>query len=203
MPNLDHEPIPTLFDVNDGEVQGVEAEGVEAEAVEAEAVEAGLPPLEIQVIRSKRRKKTAEARLRGQVLDIRIPAATSIADEKHFVDHFVSRFERSRRASLIDLEARANRLAAQYGLPSPTSIRWVSNQNQRWGSCTPTYGTIRLSNRMAGFPHWVIDYVIVHELAHLAEHGHGRAFWALVEPFPYVERARGYLIAKSEDGAGG
>ena len=38
--------------------------------------------------------------------------------------------------------------------------------------------------------------MIVHELAHLAVHGHGPKFWALVERYPRTERARGFLIAK-------
>ena len=156
-------------------------------------------PLQARVTRSKRRKKTAEARLRGTVIDIRIPAACTVAEEQHFVEHFTAKFERARQASLVDLDRRASKLARQYGLPEPTSIRWVSNQNQRWGSCTPADGAIRLSDRMAGFPDWVVDYVIVHELAHLVEIGHTKAFWALVEQYPLLERARGYLMAKSEE----
>jgi hypothetical protein len=42
-------------------------------------------------------------------------------------------------------------------------------------------------------PPWVIDYVLLHELAHLAVPGHGRRFWALLEAYPRTERARGYL----------
>ena len=161
-----------------------------------------LDPLQVEVTRSKRRKKTAEARLRGNVVEIRIPAATSKVEEQDFVDHFVAKFEKHRRSALIDLNARAQELAAEYSLPVPDSIRWVSNQQQRWGSCTPTDSSIRLSDRMAGFPRWVIDYVIVHEMAHLVEIDHNEAFWALVEPFPLAERARGYLIAKAEEGTG-
>lgn len=160
-----------------------------------------LQPLRVQVTRSTRRRKTAEARLRGTVVDIRIPASTSAADERHFVEHFLARFERSRRADLLELAARADRLAAEYGLPSPTSIRWVSNQRRRWGSCTPSDGSIRLSDRMVSFPSWVVDYVIVHELAHLVEIGHTARFRALVDAYPRAERARGYLQAKSEESA--
>lgn len=158
-----------------------------------------LEPLTAQVTRSKRRKKTAEARLNGSVVDIRIPASTSVTDERQYVEHFLARFERSRRADLVDLRDRADRLAQTYGLPRPASIRWVTNQQRRWGSCTPADGSIRLSNRMATFPPWVVDYVIVHELAHLVEVGHTSRFHRLVEAYPLAERAKGYLMAKSEE----
>jgi len=72
-------------------------------------------------------------------------------------------------------------------------VRWVDNQGSRWGSCTPIDATIRLSSRLRGMPTWVIDYVLVHELAHLLVPGHGPAFWAEVGRYPRSERARGYL----------
>jgi predicted metal-dependent hydrolase len=70
----------------------------------------------------------------------------------------------------------------------------------RWGSCTPSQSTIRISTRLAPFPDWVVDYVIVHELAHLEVSGHNDDFWRLVHRYPKAERAIGYLIAKSGDG---
>jgi predicted metal-dependent hydrolase len=69
----------------------------------------------------------------------------------------------------------------------------VENQNSRWGSCTPSDRTIRLSTRLQGMPTWVIDYVLVHELAHLIESGHTPAFWSWVDRFPRAERAKGFL----------
>ncbi len=80
------------------------------------------------------------------------------------------------------------------GSPKPTSVRWVTNQGSRWGSCTPVDGTIRLSDRLATMPGWVVDYVLVHELAHLIEIGHGPRFYRLVDAYPKAERARGYLL---------
>ena len=154
--------------------------------------------MEVRVTRSRRRKKTAEAKLINGVIDLRIPASCSPEEEAEFVDHFRRRFERSRRAAGVDLRARARRLALDYGLPEPNSIRWVSNQNQRWGSCTPADGTIRLSDRLAGFPRYVIDYVIVHELVHLVEINHSERFHRLIKAFPEAERAKGYLQAKSD-----
>jgi hypothetical protein len=75
----------------------------------------------------------------------------------------------------------------------PASVRWVDNQQHRWGSCTPDNGTIRISTRLKGLPEWVINYVIIHELAHLLVPSHGPEFWALVEQYPKAERARGFL----------
>ena len=42
-------------------------------------------------------------------------------------------------------------------------------------------------------PGWVVDYVLVHELAHLLEAGHTPAFWAWVDRYPQAEKAKGYL----------
>ena len=107
----------------------------------------------------------------------------------------VSAKERRRRPDDGELSARAERLAAAY-LPGgirPSSISWVTNQGSRWGSCTPTTRAIRLSHRLQGMPEWVIDYVVVHELAHLVVAGHGPDFWAIVAAYPHTERARGFL----------
>lgn len=153
----------------------------------------------VRVVRSTKRRKTAEAHLRGGVLEIRIPARFTKAQEREMVAYFQQRFERKRRVGHLDLTERAAQLARVHDLPPPTSIRWVSNQAQRWGSCTPTQGSIRLSDRMAGFPDWVVDYVIVHELAHFVELGHTARFWELVGRYPLAERARGFLIAKAWD----
>ena len=98
-----------------------------------------------------------------------------------------------------DLLERAQRLSDNYlgGLATPESVRWVDNQNSRWGSCTPGDRTIRLSERLQGMPSWVVDYVLVHELAHLLEPGHDAKFWAWVDRYPQAEKAKGYLLGWS------
>ena len=114
--------------------------------------------------------------------------------------------ERMRRrtdSSAIDVAARARRLARDYQLPRPASVRWVDNMRQRWGSCTPEDGTVRVSSRLAAYPSWVLDYVLVHELAHLVQANHSPAFWRLVSRYPLTERARGYLIAIGMEGEAG
>lgn len=156
--------------------------------------------LEVEVVRSPRRRKTVSARQVDGRLRVSIPAAMSAAEEAHWVGEMTRRFERRRRTVPIDLTRRADLLADRFDLPRPGSIRWVDDQRTRWGSCTPSRGTIRISSRLAGFPAWVLDAVIVHELAHLVEAGHGASFRSLVARNPLQERATGYLIAKGLEG---
>ncbi len=133
------------------------------------------------------------------MLRVSIPAGMTVADEERWVAEMVRRMERRAASHTIDLSARAEVLAQRYGLMLPAAIRWVDNQECRWGSCTPSDGTIRISSRLVGEPAWVLDYVIVHELAHLSVPHHDRRFWALVGRYPRTERARGYLTARGLD----
>jgi predicted metal-dependent hydrolase len=153
--------------------------------------------LKVEVVRSPRRKKTVQAREVGGVIRVSIPAAMTRADEERWVAEMVQRMQRRlSRTAGVDLGARAARLAARYHLPRPESIRWSDSQEWRWGSCTPSAGTVRISSRLNTEPLWVLDYVIVHELAHLMVAGHGPSFWKLVNRYPKAERARGFLIAR-------
>jgi len=161
---------------------------------------ASTSALDVDVIRSSRRRKTAQARLIGSTVEIRIPAHCSLDEERDLIEHFTAKFERSRSTDGIDLDRRARKLADRFDLPRPSSIQWVGNQRFRWGSCTPSSGAIRLSERLVEYPSWVLDYVIVHELAHLRVAGHNADFWRLVEAYPLSERARGFLIAKGLEG---
>lgn len=158
-----------------------------------------LPDLPVEVVRSPRRRKTVQARVVDGVLRVSIPATMTAADEAHWVAEMARRVARKQRSAGVDVARRAATLADRYGLPQPASVRWVDNQSARWGSCTPAVGTVRLSRRLAGYPAWVLDYVLVHELAHLVEPNHSPAFWALVNRYPKAERARGFLIAKGDE----
>lgn len=158
------------------------------------------PAFVVEVTRSTRRRKTVGAQLIGGVLRIALPSWMSKADEAHWVREMSGRFLRKMSADRLRLDERASTLARRHDLPRPASIRWADDMTSRWGSCTPSLGTIRISTRLAPFPDWVIDYVIVHELAHLEQGGHDDNFWQLVYRFPRAERAIGYLIAKSGDG---
>ena len=121
------------------------------------------------------------------------------AREAETVAELVGRVVRAREivGRELDLGERARQLADDYGLPQPTSIRWVANQQKRWGSCTPSTGEIRISSRLRRVPAYVLDHVIVHELAHLVEGGHGPRFKALEARYPLHDRAEGFLDAMS------
>jgi predicted metal-dependent hydrolase len=155
--------------------------------------------MKVEVVRSPRRRKTVQARVIGDVIRVLVPAHMSRRDEARWVSELVGRLERRRSAGQVDLTVRAKKLAARYDLDVPKQIRWVDNQESRWGSCTPRDGTIRISSRLASEPGWVLDYVIVHELAHLRVCSHSPAFWELVYRYPLTERARGFLIARCLD----
>jgi predicted metal-dependent hydrolase len=153
---------------------------------------------DVEVRRSRRRRRTVSAYREGERIVVLIPASLSKAEEAEWVDTMVAKLERSerrRRPTDSDLMSRAERLSDAYlgGLARPVSVRWVDNQSSRWGSCTPGDRTIRLSSRLQAMPAWVVDYVLVHELAHLLEAHHNESFWAWVSHYPKAERARGYL----------
>lgn len=154
----------------------------------------------VEVRRSTRRRRTVSAYRDGDVTVVLLPARMSAAEERRWVavmlDRLAARERRGPAARGDDaLLARARRLADSYlaGGVRPASVRWVDNQHGRWGSCTPEDRSIRLSSRLQAMPGWVIDYVIVHELAHLQVPRHDETFWALVAAYPRGERARGYL----------
>lgn len=158
--------------------------------------------LPVRVIESARRKKTVSARVVDGVIEIRMPQGLSHAERDRHVKKLTTRLLRKTSADEIDLSKRASALATRFDLPRPHSIAWSSRQNARWGSCTPADGSIRISHRLSEFPSWVLDYVIIHELAHLVEVNHTPVFHRLVDRFPKAERAEGFLLAVSLGHAG-
>lgn len=158
--------------------------------------------LPVRVIRSAKRKRTISAEIKNGELIVRAPAVMTDAELAPHIESLRKRL--SRRASrrdqalsddeLVRMARQLNRTYFDGGLKWE-SIRFVSNMQRRYGSCTPSRGTIRISDRLARMPKWVLEYVLMHELAHLKEANHGPGFWKLVNRFPLTERARGYLMA--------
>jgi len=167
-----------------------------------------LPPvltlgdITVRITYSARRVKTIGARIiNWTTLEVRAPQGIPAAELCRAIDGFVDKMRQERDTarrfpSDAALEQRAQRLNHQYfgGKLRWRSIRFVNNQNHRMGSCSPTRGTIRISERLSSTPDFVLDYVIVHELAHLLEANHSPAFWKHVYRYPKTERARGFLM---------
>ncbi|MET3810303.1 M48 family metallopeptidase [Arthrobacter sp. UYEF3] len=160
----------------------------------------------VEVRRSARRRRTVAAFWENGTAVVAIPAHFSSAQEREWVHRMLEKLRlqgargskaagKRRGGSDAELSARAAALSAEYlsGRAVPTSVRWVTNQNSRWGSATPSEGTIRLSHKLRPMPQWVIDYVLLHELAHLLVAAHNAAFWRLLSAYPETERARAFL----------
>ena len=158
----------------------------------------------VEVRRSSRRTRTVTAYRERDTIVVLIPQRMSKAEEQTFVKDMVERvLAREARTSAPQgdeaLAVRARELSAAHlapaleNMPDPTAVSWVTNQQQRWGSCTPSTGVIRLSHRLQALPAWVVDYVLLHELAHLVEPTHSHRFWSLVGRYPAAEKAKGYL----------
>jgi predicted metal-dependent hydrolase len=153
---------------------------------------------DVEVRRSRRRKRTVSAYRRDGKVIVMIPDRFTRAEEAEWVTTMLGRLDRSekrRRRTDDQIMRRARELGRDYlhDQVSPTAVRWVGNMTTRWGSCTATTGEIRLSDRLQSLPTWVVDYVLLHELAHLIEPSHSQRFWQWVDRYPRAERAKGYL----------
>ena len=86
---------------------------------------------------------------------------------------------RKQRKSALDLvQSRIAYFSQRYGFAiGQISIR---NQRTRWGSCSKR-GNLNFNHRIVGLAPELVDYVVVHELCHLAELNHSKQFWKLVE----------------------
>lgn len=158
----------------------------------------GVVNAQVEVRRSRRRTSTVSAYRDGDLTIVSIPAKFSRAQEREWVQRMLDRLadkEQRRRPSDDGLATRAQELSEKYldGLAHPSSVRWSARQGRRWGSCSLPERSIRISTRVRGMPSWVLDYVLLHELAHTLHAGHGPDFWALLDRYPRTERARGFL----------
>ncbi len=156
----------------------------------------------VEVRRSPRRRRTVTAYRDGDTLVVLIPATMTKSEERHWIVEMQRKLRRTEnrrgapaRASDEALLLRCTELSRRYldGTAQPASVRWVPPMRTRWASCTPRDRTIRVSERLRTVPSWVLDYVLVHELAHLRVAEHNARFWALVRRYPKTERAIGFL----------
>jgi predicted metal-dependent hydrolase len=152
----------------------------------------------VEIRRSARRKRTVRAYREGDTTIVLMPANLPKAVEDEHVRTLVARLDRRERRvrpSDDELLERASVLSRSWlgGSAVPASVRWVTNMDKRWGSCSSGDRSIRLSHRLKGMPPYVVDYVLLHELAHLLEPNHSARFWALVDAHPDTEKAKGFL----------
>jgi len=155
--------------------------------------------MEIKIIKSRRRKRTASAQIKNGILEIRLPAWISFSEEQKIIQKFLASFKKKsapKVASDKELKKLADQLNHQYFQGElKYSICWSKRQNSIQGSCSIKNKTIRISERLKGAPLWVLKGVIVHELAHLLVPNHSKKFWEIANRYPLMERSRGYLIA--------
>lgn len=148
--------------------------------------------------RSDRRKRSVAAFREGDRTIVVIPARMGVTQAAEFANDMVAKLEKRRARSAIsddELIDRSRDLSARYlpGAPEPRSVSWSTRQHTLWGSCTSVDGTIRISHRVQRMPQYVLDYVLLHELAHLLVTDHGPRFDHLVARYPERDRARAFL----------
>lgn len=165
-------------------------------------------PDNIEIRRSHRRRKTISGRIENDRVVVMVPAGLSQAAEDKAVADILTKLRKQQRRknaraymSDEELATYVRNIDQKYcgGRAQPLHTEWSRDVRTRWGSCTTTTRTIRLHPLLATMPKYVMDYVIVHELCHLTTPGgHTAEFWAAVDAYPKVERARGYLEAAAK-----
>ncbi|MFR1518171.1 MAG: M48 family metallopeptidase [Clostridia bacterium] len=165
--------------------------------------------VDFTIIYSSRRTICVEVGPDGSV-KVRAP----IAMRKREIEQFVKSHEkwifraRDRQAERAEYhtalsEAEISALKEQAGAYIPPRVKFfselmglfpsavkISSAHTRLGSCSAK-NSLNFSYRLMRYPQETIDYVIVHELAHIRHHNHGKEFYALVEKYlpDYKERA--------------
>jgi len=158
----------------------------------------GISEGEIIVIRSTRRKKNVSAYRQGGRIVVSIPARMSKADERAMVPEMVAKIRAQEAAATMSEESLSNRVGellsqlAPEITVRPSSVNWRA-MRERWGSCTGTDRSIRISDRLKGAPENVLDYVLFHEAIHLQFFDHGAEFKEILARFPEEALAEAYL----------
>ena len=170
--------------------------GTSAATLTAEPIGTPSRP-EIEVRTSKRRRKTATAFWEAGRIVVIVPDHLRGKRRDEMVEWLVARVLAKRPRAVRSDEAlveRAGVLADRYvdGV-RPTSIRWVTNQKKRWASCSKETGDIRVSHRLQSVPGWVLDAILVHEIAHLLHPDHSPQFHEVANRYPRQAEAAVYL----------
>ncbi|MDD5281860.1 MAG: M48 family metallopeptidase [Candidatus Omnitrophica bacterium] len=155
----------------------------------------------VKILRSKKRRRSVSCRLVRGILVVRAPENMPDIRLQEVIAELKSRIERKYLKEQLNknenLAFKAEEFNKRYfeNKLKVNSIEYVTGQKSRFGCCNFRTGSIRISHRISSMPQWVRDYVIIHEMAHLAVPDHSRAFWDIVNRYKLAERAKGYLIA--------
>jgi predicted metal-dependent hydrolase len=155
------------------------------------------PP--VRIVASRRRRRTVAARLRSGVLELLVPDWMPHVERERWAEEMRVRLAKRMQRTLPSDARLATRARGLNERHFAGRLRWTSiafaDMSHLWGSCTFTTGAIRIATRAASLPDWVIDYLLVHEMAHLEHSDHGAGFHEMENRYPLTERARGYLMA--------
>lgn len=140
-------------------------------------------------------RKTHSAKLKGNVIHLSLVESSEAPERQKAIQHLISRVVG--QDFLPEITRRVDELNDLHFQKEINSVRLKYNHSN-WGSCS-SKGNINFSTRLLFAPQDVIDYVIIHELAHLIEANHSSRFWALVEKAmpDYKDKVR-YLKANGK-----
>ncbi len=124
-----------------------------------------------------RGERTSSARLEGETVVVRLSPSLSSEREAAVFTNLSRRVMAS--AVRSEVEARVRRISREHFQCEPSRV-FIKDSMTNFGSCS-SKGNVNLSFRLLFAREAVLDYVIIHELAHLKEKNHSQAFWALVE----------------------
>jgi predicted metal-dependent hydrolase len=155
------------------------------------------PPV-IEIRPSTRRRKTVGAHWEGETIVVVVPHRLSKRVQREYADDLAARLLDDRRATHPGDDALMQRAIDLLGrhLPEvapPAAVRWATRDSGRWGSCSLTHRTIELSRTLRGVPPWVLDAVLLHELAHLLHPRHDAAFRQVVARYERAADAEVFL----------
>ena len=122
-------------------------------------------------------RKTHTGKLKNGVISLNLSKEDTEVHRQKSIKHLLSRL--IGQDFLPKISRRVHELNNMYFRKPIKSINLKYNQTN-WGSCS-VKGNVNLSTRLLFAPDDVIDYVIIHELAHLVELNHSKRFWKLVE----------------------
>lgn len=122
-------------------------------------------------------KKSSSARLTGDTIQLAVSDNLSKEEKNNHISTLISRCVGSKR--LPKLQVKIKELNKKHFNQNINKIFFKHNKSN-WGSCSRA-GNINISTRLLFAPDDVLEYVCIHELAHLLEHNHSKKFWTLVE----------------------